>query len=856
MRLFSKILSVGIATERLPPVADDPAVQARAAAVDAGLAAQVRERTRTVFGRALAIPRSGRRFVQRLRDRDYRADRPGLRPERFGIHFVASPRHADLLLVTGPVTRNMEVPLRKTYEATPEPKLVVASAIAPRPAACSRERLRRRGQRAGRDTGGRRGAGLSAGRRPTSSVAFSRPRPARRGPPMTPAALDAVFWLTLRGLRLVAVRGRGSGREPARRPAPCGCGGRHRRAGRLWLAGRVLTRRPVRLDDPRPYLPRPVACRSSLIALGAVFLAISPLVAVPVAVYGTLYTRRSTGATRRGGRRRMFGPFLLAHEPGGPGRECSDVPARLGTDDGRVGFPGHYRARAAESIERRPLVRRHGAPGLGLLPLSSCSAAADAAHVRRGSAASAAGPRRRRTRNVVFLLALVGFGSKAGLVPLHVWLPRAHPAAPSHVSALMSGVMIKLGVYGLVRIVLDLLGGGPTWWGVVILAAGASTALTRRPLRAGGARFEAPAGVFDRREHRDHLRSALARASCSTVSTSRRSPRSRSPPGCCTSSTMPRSRACSSSAPAPCCTRPATRNIERPRRPDQTDAVDGGRVSRGSALSICRAAALQRLRQRMAALPVASCRVSRAHARRLPSCSRSGSARWPSPAASPPRRFVKAFGITFLAMPRSPEAGRAHEAGWPMRAGMGILAVACASAGRAVDSPADRRRRRRRQPRPPACAFRRGLELAGVRNAAGDGAHVAPRHRGGARRGCCRRRTGDRLAPPGAASTTPGGADALCRRRAWSTPATAFAEPLRRIFGELYRPTEDLSVDVHAELAYHISGITYRTAVHPWFERGLYEPAAAGDRARGRARAAAAVRLASTRTWRTSSSCS
>ena len=46
--------------------------------------------------------------------------------ERFGIHFVASPRHADILLVTGPVTRNMEVPLRKTYEATPEPRIVVA----------------------------------------------------------------------------------------------------------------------------------------------------------------------------------------------------------------------------------------------------------------------------------------------------------------------------------------------------------------------------------------------------------------------------------------------------------------------------------------------------------------------------------------------------------------------------------------------------------------------------------------------------------------------------------------------------------------------------------------------------------
>ena len=53
-------------------------------------------------------------------------------------------------------------------------------------------------------------------------------------------------------------------------------------------------------------------------------------------------------------------------------------------------------------------------------------------------------------RDAIFLLALVGFGTKAGLIPLHVWLPRAHPAAPSHVSALMSGVMVKTAVYGLV----------------------------------------------------------------------------------------------------------------------------------------------------------------------------------------------------------------------------------------------------------------------------------------------------------------------------------------------------------------------------------------------------------------------
>src|SRR5262249_29178684 len=76
-----------------------------------------------------------------------------------------------------------------------------------------------------------------------------------------------------------------------------------------------------------------------------------------------------------------------------------------------------------------------------------------------------------------FVLLALGFAGKAGVIPLHVWLPLAHPAAPSHVSALMSGVMIKLGVYGLVRISLDWLGIGPTWWGVAILGAGAASSV-------------------------------------------------------------------------------------------------------------------------------------------------------------------------------------------------------------------------------------------------------------------------------------------------------------------------------------------------------------------------------------------
>ena len=73
--------------------------------------------------------------------------------------------------------------------------------------------------------------------------------------------------------------------------------------------------------------------------------------------------------------------------------------------------------------------------------------------------------------NVMFLLALIGFGTKAGIMPMHIWLPGAHAQAPSHVSAIMSGVVIKMGIYGLVRMV-SLVDVPPVWWGVVLLTLG------------------------------------------------------------------------------------------------------------------------------------------------------------------------------------------------------------------------------------------------------------------------------------------------------------------------------------------------------------------------------------------------
>jgi hydrogenase-4 component B len=104
----------------------------------------------------------------------------------------------------------------------------------------------------------------------------------------------------------------------------------------------------------------------------------------------------------------------------------------------------------------------------GLLAGADGNYSFDAIRLSHPSAALAA---------LVLVLTIVGAGSKAGVVPLHAWLPLAHPAAPSHVSALMSGVMTKVAVYGLVRIVFDLLGPPAWWWSILVLAIGGITAV-------------------------------------------------------------------------------------------------------------------------------------------------------------------------------------------------------------------------------------------------------------------------------------------------------------------------------------------------------------------------------------------
>lgn len=116
MRLFTKIRRTGLVTEPLPPESANVVTIAR----------EIGARAQALFGRAVAIRMVDAGSCNGCEMEISGLPGPTYDMERFGLHFVASPRHADLLLVTGPVTRNMAVALRKTWEATPDPKLVVA----------------------------------------------------------------------------------------------------------------------------------------------------------------------------------------------------------------------------------------------------------------------------------------------------------------------------------------------------------------------------------------------------------------------------------------------------------------------------------------------------------------------------------------------------------------------------------------------------------------------------------------------------------------------------------------------------------------------------------------------------------
>jgi len=118
MSLFAKILRTRTVTERLAPRDAEAEVEV--------MACQIDQQARRLFGHSLHIREVDAGSCNGCELEISALGNPYYDMERFGLHFVASPRHADCLLVTGPVTRNMAAPLRRTYDATPDPKIVIA----------------------------------------------------------------------------------------------------------------------------------------------------------------------------------------------------------------------------------------------------------------------------------------------------------------------------------------------------------------------------------------------------------------------------------------------------------------------------------------------------------------------------------------------------------------------------------------------------------------------------------------------------------------------------------------------------------------------------------------------------------
>lgn len=431
------------------------------------------------------------------------------------------------------------------------------------------------------------------------------------------------------------------------------------------------------------------------------------------------------------------------------------------------------------------------------------------------------------TRNAVFLLALVAFGSKAGIVPLHVWLPRAHPAAPSHVSALMSGVMIKLGVYGLVRVVFDFMQSGPAWWGGLLLAVGSASALL---------------GVLYALVEHD-LKRLLAYHSVENVGIifiglgagsilHSFGLHALAMLGFAGALFHTLNHACFKAllflGAGSVIQQTHTGNLEElggliKRMPHTawlflvgSAAIAGlpplnGFASEWMVFQSLLAGTYIPRPEVAIGFPIAV-----------------GALALTSGLAA--ACFVKAFGISFLAMPRSDHAAQAREAHWSMLATMAVLAGSCVILG--LTSP----------------AVVQGLYgVLGSVPALSAGESGPPSHVW---------LTG----PAGIAQVSPLllavllggivlvaavaiGARGLSVRRAdtWGcgrisqTPrmeytASAFAEPLRRIFSELYRPTEDLSISARPESRYFVRSITYTTHVVPWFEKAFYDPVTRGVR--------------------------
>jgi formate hydrogenlyase subunit 3/multisubunit Na+/H+ antiporter MnhD subunit len=428
-----------------------------------------------------------------------------------------------------------------------------------------------------------------------------------------------------------------------------------------------------------------------------------------------------------------------------------------------------------------------------------------------------------------FVLALAGFGSKAGVVPLHAWLPRAHPEAPSHVSALMSAAMVNMGVYGIIRTGFGVLGGGARWWWLLVLVLGAASAVYGILQAAMSSDLKrllgysttenmglvligvGAAGLFAGSGQRVLAGLAMAAALLHVA-------------GHAAFKTL---LFLSAGAVAQ---RAGTRDL---------DALGGLRAGMPMTTAAFGWGALA-----ASALPPGTAFVSewllvQALIHGLPGGGTATAVVLPVAVAAVAltaglavATFVKAFGIGFLARPRSDGAARATEAPASMLAGMGLAGAACAVLALAPGAVLPALARAAGMTAGPPVSGLVTLRLAGVAGemsplllalallaamiAAAGWLRARPTRR--ARR---------------AARLWDCGAGPLTARMEYT--ATSFAEPLQRVFDDVLAPETDIDVTHLDEARYLVKAVAYRRRVPDRIEHRLYRPVLAAVGAWGAA---------------------
>ena len=461
---------------------------------------------------------------------------------------------------------------------------------------------------------------------------------------------------------------------------------------------------------------------------------------------------------------------------------------------------------------------------LGLVALATAAGTESFAGMREAGPGLPSG-----VRTVVFLLVFAGFGSKAGLVPLHVWLPRAHPEAPSYVSALMSAAMVNLGLYGVLRVGFDLLGGGPRWWWVLVLAVGALSALygvlqasvatdLKRLLAYSttenlGLIFVGvgAAGMFAADGDSTLAGLLMAAALLHTANHAAFKTVLFLGAGSVLRST-------------------GLRDLDKmgglARRMPVTTALFGVGALAASGLPpgngfVSEWLLLQGLIHSLSgevepdvvlaiAMPLAVGAVALT-------------------AGLGVVTFVKAFGIGFLARPRSPEAMAASEAPGTLRAGMVLAAVGCAVLAvaplllvRSLDrvlltmSPIG-------QESPVHGAVM--LELSGISGSMSPVLIAVSLAGGAALLALVVGRLGRRQ-PRRTALVWGCGGTRLSPRMEYT--ATSYAEPLTRVFDDVLRPEHDVDITHHVESRYLVESVRFRQRVPDRVEARLYPPLVAG----------------------------